>query len=162
MYKSLRRAYHLFRGVLPSLVDLSDREASIMRRPWHTRDCCAMKRSFENFNYVIYLFWWVYKDVSAVGSLYQYHIALFEICSWYGLILLRYLYHIPDAFAELRKVNIKLRQICPSVRMGQLGSYWKDLHKSLEDLKKINFHLYLTRIRGSLYTDVCIFKKISH
>jgi hypothetical protein len=41
---SLRRADHLSRGVLPSVVWLTecDREALIMRRPWPTRGCCAM------------------------------------------------------------------------------------------------------------------------
>jgi len=32
---------------------------------------------------------WVCQDVSAVGSLYHYHISLFEIWSLYGLISLR-------------------------------------------------------------------------
>ena len=41
--RSLRRADHLSRGVLPSVVCLKcDREASIMRSPWPTRGCCAM------------------------------------------------------------------------------------------------------------------------
>jgi hypothetical protein len=42
--RSLRRADHSSRGVLPSVVRLSecDREASIMRRPWSTKGCCAI------------------------------------------------------------------------------------------------------------------------
>jgi hypothetical protein len=45
-YRSLRRANHSSREVLPSVVCLSqcDREASIMRRPWLTSGCCAMEK----------------------------------------------------------------------------------------------------------------------
>jgi len=36
-------------------------------------------------------------------------------------------------FAKYRKANIKLRRVClsvrPSVRMGQIGSHWKDFHE---------------------------------
>jgi hypothetical protein len=44
--RSLRRAYHSSRGVLQSVVCVSecDREASIMRRPWSTRGCRALER----------------------------------------------------------------------------------------------------------------------
>ena len=42
----LRRADHSSRGVLPSVVCLNecDREASIMRRPWPNKGCCAMEK----------------------------------------------------------------------------------------------------------------------
>jgi hypothetical protein len=43
-YRSLRRSDHSSRGVLPRLVDLSDREASIMMRSWPIRGCCAIKK----------------------------------------------------------------------------------------------------------------------
>jgi hypothetical protein len=36
-------ADHSSREVLPSVVCLSDREASVMRRPWPTKDCRGMK-----------------------------------------------------------------------------------------------------------------------
>jgi hypothetical protein len=41
---SLRQTDHSSRGVIPSMVCLTewDREASIMRRSWTTRGCCAM------------------------------------------------------------------------------------------------------------------------
>ena len=44
--RSLRQAGHSSRGVLPGKVcDIEcDREASITRRPWTTRGCCAMTR----------------------------------------------------------------------------------------------------------------------
>ena len=43
--RSLRRADHSGRGVLRSVVSLTEfhSEALIMRRPWPTRDCCAME-----------------------------------------------------------------------------------------------------------------------
>jgi hypothetical protein len=44
--RSLRRAGHLSRGVLPSVVCLNecDREASTVRRPWPIRGFCAIKK----------------------------------------------------------------------------------------------------------------------
>jgi hypothetical protein len=44
-YTSLHWADHSYREVLPSVVRLKrcDCEASIMRRPWSTRGCCAME-----------------------------------------------------------------------------------------------------------------------
>jgi hypothetical protein len=42
-YRSLRRADHSCRGVLSSVVCLEyDHKASVMRRPCHTRGCCAI------------------------------------------------------------------------------------------------------------------------
>jgi hypothetical protein len=42
----MRRAYRSSRGVLPIVVCLNecDREASILRRSWPIRGCCAMKK----------------------------------------------------------------------------------------------------------------------
>jgi hypothetical protein len=40
-YKSLRRADHLSRGVLPSVVCVCGRKASAVRRPWPTGRCYA-------------------------------------------------------------------------------------------------------------------------
>jgi hypothetical protein len=46
-WRSLRRADHSSRGVLPIVVCLEcDREASIMRRPWSTRGCCAIGEEY--------------------------------------------------------------------------------------------------------------------
>ena len=43
----MRRADHLSRGALPSVVCLSVIvKPSIIRRPWHTRGCCAMERKY--------------------------------------------------------------------------------------------------------------------
>jgi len=42
--ESVRRADHPSRGVLPSVMSEYDPEASIMRRPWPTGGCCAMKK----------------------------------------------------------------------------------------------------------------------
>ena len=42
--RSLRRADLSSREVLPSVVCLCDREASIMRKPWPTEGCWAMGR----------------------------------------------------------------------------------------------------------------------
>jgi len=54
-YKSLCRADHSSRGVLPSVVCLSDHESSIMRRPWPTRGCWAkVKKSSPCTNTLIY------------------------------------------------------------------------------------------------------------
>jgi hypothetical protein len=44
--------------------------------------------------------------------------------------------HFPGVLVKLRKANIKLRQVCPSVRMEQLGSYWKCFHRISEDFSK--------------------------
>ena len=43
-WRSLRRADHSSRGVLPSVcgVSMCDRELSITRRLWPTRACCAI------------------------------------------------------------------------------------------------------------------------
>jgi len=42
MYRSLRRTDHSSRAVLPSVVFLSDREASINSRPLPTRGRCVL------------------------------------------------------------------------------------------------------------------------
>ena len=46
-YRSLRRADHPSRGVLPTVVCLAecDREAKTMKRPRSTRGCCAMEKN---------------------------------------------------------------------------------------------------------------------
>jgi hypothetical protein len=50
----LRQADHSYRGVLPSVVCLAEcvRVASIIRQPWHTRGCRAMKNKVILF-YII-------------------------------------------------------------------------------------------------------------
>jgi hypothetical protein len=40
--RTMRRADHSSRGVLPSVVYECDRETSIIRKTWPTRGCCAM------------------------------------------------------------------------------------------------------------------------
>jgi len=45
---SLLRADHSSRGVLPSVVCLEcDREASIVRRSWHSRGCCTTVKEYS-------------------------------------------------------------------------------------------------------------------
>ena len=48
----MRRAVHSSRGVQPSVVCVTecDREASVMKRPWPTRDRCATGRGEYLFN----------------------------------------------------------------------------------------------------------------
>ena len=46
----LRRADHSYRGILLSLrMSECDRDASIMKRPCHTRVCCTMGKNEKNF-----------------------------------------------------------------------------------------------------------------
>jgi hypothetical protein len=49
--RSLRRADHPSRGVLPTVVCLAecDREAKTMKRPRSTRGCCAMEKKYLLF-----------------------------------------------------------------------------------------------------------------
>ena len=48
-YRSLRRADHSSRGVLPSVERITgcDYESSKMRRPWPNRGCCAMVKEIH-------------------------------------------------------------------------------------------------------------------
>jgi hypothetical protein len=47
--RSLSRAGHSSRGVLLTVMCITeyDREASVMRKSWPTKDCCAMKKGSD-------------------------------------------------------------------------------------------------------------------
>jgi hypothetical protein len=71
--RSLRRAGHSSRGVLPSVVYLN-RESSTMRRPWPTRGCCAMGggevRRYNRLNILLstrLIAWITYKERKPTG-----------------------------------------------------------------------------------------------
>ena len=52
-WRSLRRADHSSRGVLPTVVHrLCDQETSWMRRPWPTVDCCAKTKNVYIYIYI--------------------------------------------------------------------------------------------------------------
>jgi hypothetical protein len=50
----LRRADHSYRGIPQSVrVSECDRDASIMKMPWHTRGCCVMEKNEKKFIIII-------------------------------------------------------------------------------------------------------------